>query len=293
MKILRALFGSRRDDGLDLAELVRRIDVSADELQGVSLDYHVFHVPKRRAGAGTRQLAAPNPHLKHIQRRLHHRLLARLRAHPCATGFERHHSIASNAAFHRAQATVLRLDIRDFFATTDGARIERYFRDIGWSRAVARLLTRLCTYENGLPQGAPTSPRLSNLVNLGMDAAIVSLTDRSGARYTRYADDMTISWSHRPSHGALGDMIHRIRDIVAQRGYQLHGRRKTHIRHACQRQLVTGLVVNQSVNLPRETRRRLRAIEHHLRTRGHASLTEEQLRGWQALDLMVRRAGES
>lgn len=293
MSFLKKLFGARDNDdpsALNVHELMRRLDLDESQLRNVDLDYHAFEIPKRRAGAGTRTILAPNPQLKFVQRRIHHRLLKRLRAHPCATGFEAQHSIATNAAFHERQATVLRLDVRDFFMATDGARIRRYFRAIGWNRDVATLLTRICTYDNGLPPGAPTSPRLSNLVNWSFDAAIVRRTDAAGARYTRYADDITISWTSTPTGSMIGDMISNVKYIANCHGYFIHGRRKTSVRHFYQRQTVTGLVVNDTANLPRETRRKLRAIEHRLRTRGHASLTEDQLRGWKALQTMIRAA---
>ncbi len=91
------------------------------------------------------------------------------------------------------KAVVLKMDLRNFFPTTTAARVERYFRIAGWSKEASALLTRLCTYEGALPQGAPTSPRLSNLVNHPMDARLAALAAASGAVYTRYADDMTFS----------------------------------------------------------------------------------------------------
>ena len=82
--------------------------------------------------------------------------------------------IHSNAVAHQGQDVVVRVDLVDFFTTTRAERVQRYFRRIGWNRPAARILTRLCTFDNGLPQGAPTSPRLSNLVNYRLDVRLIN-----------------------------------------------------------------------------------------------------------------------
>jgi len=165
-----------------------------------------------------------------------------------------------------------------------------------------------------LPQGTPTSSRLSNLVNFQMDARLTGLADSIGATYTRYADDITYSVARnrmRSQHAVIAQnsktlerisvgsnhynwekmcvltLLQATRTILRDYGYRLHYRRTLHIRRRHQRQLVTGLVVNDGVGLPRETRRRLRAVEHRLATGGRASLTEAQLAGWKALQHMI------
>src|SRR5262249_33968570 len=139
-------------------------------------------------------LLIPEARLKALQRTILHRLLRRLRAHPAAMGFERGQSIVHNAALHVGRKVVIKLDLVDFFPSTRAGRIERYFRRVGWNGEAAALLTRLCTHEGGLPQGAPTSPRLSNLVNWLLDSRIDRFVRRRKGSYTRYADDITISF---------------------------------------------------------------------------------------------------
>ncbi len=285
-----------------VADVARRLGVDLGELSRVEIAYTVFQIPKRTGGL--RSIHAPIRPLKTIQRRILHRLLRRLRAHPNATGFERGHSIVTNALPHAGKDVVIRLDLVDFFASTSAERVNRYFRFIGYDPAAADLLTRLCTHNGCLPQGAPTSPRLSNLVNYRLDARLVALADRRGLSYTRYADDITLSGSEvgtRPTarmnpktlesfareFSRLNDVVRAAKRIIEDEGYRLHMHRKLRVYRRRHRQLVTGLVVNDRPNLPRATRRRLRAIEHHLKNGRPATLTPEQLAGWKAMRSMI------
>jgi hypothetical protein len=227
---------------------------------------------------------------------------------------------------------VLRFDLCDFFPSTRAERVRQYFRRIGWNRPAAKLLARLCTHEGGLPQGAPTSPRLSNLVNYRLDARLAGMAAKLGGVYTRYADDITISFPDEGPAGGrsmehVGRDIHTgrrapsaklernadtiryvtsfVRKVVEEEGYRLHRRKKLSVRRRHHRQVVTGLVVNDGVNLPRSTRRWLRAVAHRARlarqtpsgavdspsgtARKKPTLTSAQLEGWSALESMIAR----
>jgi len=282
---LCALFGR----GLSPAELARRLDVSLEELQAISIDYVEAFIPKR--SGGTRRLLVPSHELKAVQRRILRRVLAKLNVHPAVTGFEDGQSIVHNARQHVGKAVVLKMDIEDFFPSTKAERLTKYFQRIGWNREAAELLTKLTTYEDGLPQGAPTSPRLSNLVNRRLDTRIGCVVARRKGTYTRYADDITISFSHDNGRRVRG-MIQYVQRRLKSEGYRSN-RDKQLVLRQHQQQRVTGLVVNQKVNLPRETRRRLRAIEHRLNTGGPATMTREQLEGWKSLLSMIESQRES
>ncbi|HUR53545.1 MAG TPA: reverse transcriptase domain-containing protein [Gemmataceae bacterium] len=274
----------RAGAGFDVAELARRLDVPAEHLHACRPTYHPRQIPKR--SGGVRQLSVPAADLKALQRRILRRLLKRLRCHPAAKGFQPGESIVTNALPHAGRAVVVRLDVRDFFPTTTTARVLRYFRRIGWNRPAAELLTRLCTHAGGLAQGAPTSPRLSNLLNYRLDARIAGAAAKVGARYTRYADDITLSFGE-DDRDRVRSLIRFVRKAAGEEGYRVHGRKKLRIRRRHQQQRVTGLVVNAGVRLPRRVRRWLRAVEHHLATGRPASLTPEQLAGWRALGYMI------
>ena len=309
--------------GHDLDELARRLDVEADQLARFEPRYRDFIVPKR--SGGKRRIFAPNDETKRLQRRLLRRVLARLSAHPAAMGFERGKSIVTNARAHQGRPVVVRFDLVDFFPSTRAARVRRYFRRIGWNRRATKVLMRLCTHEGGLPQGAPTSPRLSNLVNYRIDARLSGMAAALGGVYTRYADDITISLADDDREApwvihagpartfGLEDNADKIRflrvfvrRVVEEEGYRLHRRKKLSVRRRHHRQTVTGLVVNERVNLPRSTRRWLRAVEHRTRLAAQANsptpagatayvarkrptLTPAQLEGWRALRSMIAR----
>ncbi len=177
----------------------------------------------------------------------------------------------------------------NFFPSIRTERIEAYFRRIGWNAECAALLTKLCTYEGGLPQGAPTSPRLSNLVNFQFDSRLERfVVQRRKGAYTRYADDITISFPKDYPRRIRGT-IQYVRRVARAFGYEIHVHQKLRILRPFQQQRVTGLVVNQKVQLPRKKRRRLRAVAHHLRTGRAATLSQMQLDGWVALEKMIEK----
>jgi RNA-directed DNA polymerase len=270
--------------GLGVAELADRIGVPETQLRSVTPTYREFTIPKR--SGGSRRISAPDDSLKRLQRQILKRLLTRLRAHPAATGFEKGESIVTNAWPHTGKAVVVRMDLKDFFPSTTAERVKDYFSKIGWRPEAAGLLTTLCTWNEGLPQGAPTSPRLSNLVNFALDLRLSRLAGRYGAEYTRYADDMTFSFPV-DEPGELHAVIRTTKQIVGEYGYRLHQGRKLLVRRRHDQQLVTGLVVNQAVRLPRKTRRWLRAVEHRTFMGGEPSLTPDQLAGWVAFRTMI------
>jgi predicted RNA binding protein YcfA (HicA-like mRNA interferase family) len=276
--------------GHDLDELARRLDVSADTLSAVSVFYRGFTRPKR--AGGKRTIHSPERPLRDMQRRVLHRLLGHLRVHPAACGFRRGQSIVDNAAPHVRRAVIMKLDLTDFFTATSTGRVQKYFRRIGWNRPAAQRLVELTCHGGGLPQGAPTSPILSNLVNYRLDARLEGLARAKGARYTRYADDITFSFD-RDNRAVIAVVRHSACRVIEEFGYVVNRTKGVHILRRHQRQIVTGLVVNHRANLPRQTRRWLRAVEHRRRTKGEATLNDKQIAGWKALSAMIARAGET
>ena len=263
--------------------------------------YEEFTIPKK--SGGVRRIQAPSSELKKAQRCILRRLLAGLKSHDAAVGFEQGKSIVTGARQHTGKAFVLRFDIIDFFPSTSRTRVYNYFRRIGWNRRVAKLLCRLVTHENSLPQGAPTSPRLSNLINYLMDHCLKQFVARYEGTYTRYADDITISFSDPDCD--LEEIIDGVFQYIRWNGYRPHLGKKLKISRRRQRQSVNGLVVNETVNLPRERRRWLRSVKH--RAQAHWNLYEasrpddtshlsspepsislSEFKGWLALEKMIR-----
>lgn len=279
----------------DKEELLRRLGLSqltiTNQVRGVNpantsqldpqlipLGYAWHRIPKKTGG--TRLLHSPNPRLKLVQRLLLHRVFTRLQVHPAVKGFRRGESTCSHATLHVGKAVVVRIDIKNFFPRTSAHRLFAYLRMIGWDREAAGLIVILCTRKNSLPQGAPTSPILSNLVNYCMDARLAGLAARSHAIYSRYADDLIFSFE-LDNRRFIRGVVRRVVRILHDFGYQIN-RSKLRVMRQHNRQLVTGLVVNEKVQLPRKTRRWLRAVGHHLNNGKSSSLTHEQLAGWNA-----------
>jgi retron-type reverse transcriptase len=269
-------------------ELSKRLGIDANLLTSLRPQYATFNIPKR--SGGIRQILAPVEELKKLQKLILRRILGRLKAHDAAHGFERGRSIVTNARVHVGREIVLRMDLKEFFTSTRDTRVEQYFRTIGWDQTCAALLTKLCTHDGGLPQGAPTSPRLSNLLNTRLDARLTKLAAAHRAIYTRYADDLTFSFEANPevqTKRLANTVISFVKQILQQEGYQLHLHAKLKIQRRHDRQRVTGLVVNQKVQLPRDTRRWLRAVEHHHKTGKPSTLTRQQLQGWRSFSAMI------
>lgn len=148
----------------------------------------------RKRGGGKRHLVAPSNPLKTLQRRLLHRYLDQQPIHDAATAFRPGSSIATHARRHLGQAIVLTVALTDFFPSTAAHRVRRLFSHLGWQGQSLQLLMRLCVYRGGLPQGAPTSPALSNLVNRPLDEQLSERAAMCGARYSRYCDHLAFSW---------------------------------------------------------------------------------------------------
>ncbi len=247
--------------------------------------YVRFTVPKR--SGGTRTLAAPHRTLATTQEWILRQMLDRVPLHGAAHGFVRGRSIATNARAHVGRDLVLNADLRDFFPTITFWRVEGVFRQLGYSPAAATVLGLLCTEAprqtltyrgetvhaatgpRALPQGACTSPALSNLVARRLDARLTGIARKLGWTYTRYADDLTFSTSGAPVD-KVGYLLARVRHIAGDEGFAVN-EKKTRVLRRNARQEVTGLVVNDHIAVPRRTVRRLRAILHRARTEGLAS----------------------
>lgn len=249
-----------------------------------------------RQGGPPRAIERPKARLKAIQRRLLHELLDWIPAHDAAHGFTRGRSARSHAAAHTGRDVVLGLDLENFFASVAAGRVYGIFRTAGYPEPVAHTLTALTTnalpvdewaalprptaapliaahHRLGrrlatphLPQGAPTSPALANLVAFTLDRRLTGLASSLDATYTRYADDLTFSGPRR-----LIVRADRVRATVAKiaraEGFAVNERKATLATRAG-RQRVCGIVVNEGLNVSRTEYDRLKAILHNAARRG-------------------------
>lgn len=266
----------------NVGSLAQMLGVPLAVLGSCRPTYHTFTIPKH--SGGSRTIQEPDPDTKALQRLLLRRVLSRSTLHRCSTAFRRGRGIVENALPHVGKGVVLHMDMKNFFPSTRESRVRAAFRTQGWDEDTAALLTGLCCLEGGLPQGAPTSPMLSNIVNYRLDCRLAGMARSNspgcgGVSYTRYADDITFSFGADVRGSVVTDFINMTRRVLHANGYRLHPA-KTRVMRRHQRQVVTGLVVNESINLPRPLRRKLRAIQHRFMTGGDVTLTPEQMAGW-------------
>jgi hypothetical protein len=246
------------------------------------IHYRRFVIPKR--GGGERAIWAPLPALKAAQHWILRNIAERLPVHGAAHGFLPGRSTLTNAAAHTGARVVVKMDLKNFFPTVTLRRVKGIFRKAGYREQVATLLALLCTESprevvelegqtyyvalgpRCLPQGAPTSPALTNTLCLQLDRRIAGLATSLGWRYTRYADDLTFSLpaEHR-GKPRLGALLGLVRRLVEVEGFRINPE-KTRVHRSGGRQQVTGLVINGGAapRVPRALRRQLRAAAHNL-----------------------------
>ncbi len=229
-------------------------------------DYYNEFILTTNHGRKERKIAAPKITLKKIQRALLDRLLVHHEILPCVKGFIKGCSIANNAEKHKGKELVLSLDIKDFFPSITVTRIVGLFKKLGYSTKLAYMIGKLTTYKDLLPQGAPTSPMISNMIAYRMDKVLMKIAASFDLAYTRYADDLTFSGNRR-SRRATDRFIKIVKEIVVQQGFEIN-ERKTKVMRKGARQTVTGLVVNEETNIRRNDYQELRAIIHNCENHG-------------------------
>ncbi|WP_332872536.1 TIR domain-containing anti-phage reverse transcriptase [Pontibaca salina] len=231
--------------------------------------YKTFEVPKKRGG--TRPIDKPLRGLAMAQERFAAVLLEVYNPKSFVHGYVRGRSFLSNAQYHQKQRWILNIDIEDFFGSIGFARVRGLFMSklFGYNDRVATILARICTYQDRLPQGAKTSPILANLIAHNLDKELISLAAKENLRFSRYADDITFSSSSKKIPRSLikgwepeyGDRVvelgERLEEAFRTSSFQIN-RDKTRIQLFDERQVVTGLIVNQYPNVWRKDIKRLR-----------------------------------
>lgn len=228
--------------------------------------YRTFFIPKRNGKK--RKIDEPLPSLKEIQNWIYQEILCNVKISSYAKAYVKGKSIKDNARFHKRQKKVLSMDIKDFFPSIGFKQILNVFRNIGYRENVAVLLANLCCLNNSLPQGAPTSPILSNIIACKLDNKIVDYIGKEKIRYTRYADDLTFSGDFNE-----GDIIKNVERIANRLGFKIN-EEKTRVRKRNQRQEVTGIVVNEKMQLSRKIRKQIRSDMYYIQKYGVESHLE-------------------
>ncbi len=316
-----------RENGLDAIDSVHKLaeglGLSVPELRWLAYHreaattshYRSWTIPKR--DGSRRTITAPKRKLKAAQRWILRHIVDKLPVHQAAHGFLAGRSIATNAAAHAGADVVLKIDVKDFFPTVTYARVKGLLRQGGLVESVATLAALIVTEAprdmvtfrgktlfvakgpRALPQGAPTSPGITNAICIRLDRRMSGLARMLGATYTRYADDLAFSFGHDPPdedsdeprpRAPIGTLLRGAREILESEGFFVHDK-KTSVRRSGSSQRVTGLVVNRAANgvpearVPRDVVRRLKAAIWN-REKGRASEKHaeslEQLKGMAA-----------
>ena len=247
------------------------------------LRYRHFTVPKK--DGSERALMEPGATLKEVQKFIKGRYLSRPKVHPASLAFQSGLSIADHAWAHAGANIIITADIQDFFPNTHHWRVYEWWMQQTYWEPEAKFLTKVTTYRGGLPQGAPTSPALSNLVNHRLDTLLYQRTKRSGGTYTRYADDMVFSWPD--GYSPPSDFEMSVRATIRQFEYTLHPRKGWHVWYRRDEPEVTGVILTKrgGVDVPDS----MRAI---MKTLKRTAKTEEQKRklaGYEGYRKMIRR----
>ncbi|OWK36595.1 reverse transcriptase family protein [Fimbriiglobus ruber] len=262
--------------------------------QAPAVQNYRYHWVARRRG-GHRLIEAPKEILKRLQRQILDRILDLVPPHDVAHGFRAGRSILTHAAPHTGQIVVIKFDLKDYFPSVAGKRVGSLFRWLGYPDEVAWLLTCLCTTitpaaveatapagaddvsltfqtlyrRRHLPQGAPTSPAVANLCTFRLDRRLSGLAAKLGARYTRYADDLLFSGDAVFARKRRS-FIACVYRVILEEGFQ-PAFRKTRVMARSTRQLATGLILNETLNVPRPDFDELKAILHNAMKHGLAS----------------------
>ena len=249
--------------------------------------YTQFTINKRNGEK--RKLSEPIKGLKIIQQKLLTVLSCIYKPRPSVHGFVTGKSIATNALQHEGQKYVFNVDIKDFFASINFGRVRGMFMSLPFkiSAEASTVLAQICCEYNQLLQGSPTSPIVSNMICAKLDGDLQRLAARRRCIYTRYADDITFSTSNEKFPKALAYVQHvndsnttvigdELRNIVLNNGFIIN-EQKTRLFHQSDRQTVTGLIINEKVNVKRSYVRQLRAMLHAWRKFGPDQAKESHL----------------
>ncbi len=243
-------------------------------------NYYRFDIPKK--SGGTRHIAAPKTQLKTAQRQILEKILEKIEVSDAAHGFIKSKSVLTGAKVHNTSPDLLiNIDLKDFFPTITFERVRGMYQYLGYSGYIASILAMICTYcermaveikdetkyiktsDRILPQGSPASPMITNIICKRMDKRINGLCQKLGITYTRYADDMSFSYSGDLKNLAIVSFLKSIKNIVEQEGFHMN-EEKTHILRKHKRQYITGIVINnEQIGVTKKWIKILRASIHN------------------------------
>lgn len=264
------------------AQLADNMGIKVSELKflsfkrSVSLTSHYRHFLMPKKTGGVRQIAAPMPRLKRAQYWILENMLNPIVLSDSAHGFVTGRSIISNAKPHVGSDLVINLDLQDFFPSIGFGRVKGVFKHLGYCNVVSTILASICTESEieqiemdekiyhvatsdpKLPQGAPTSPAITNILCRKLDKRIKGAAESLGFNFTRYADDLTFSGNNKDD-SIVQKLLWQVRLIIKDEGFTINDS-KTRLMRKHKHQEVTGITVNKKLNVDRKTLKRFRAL---------------------------------
>lgn len=234
-----------------------------------------------------RIICMPDPELKKVQRWLHQNVLSKISPHSASTAYSDNNTLFAAAARHANARWLIKIDIERFFESIKEPYVASVFERLGYPDLLSFQLARLCTrlpsmksrkeifrrhsmpakgvmqneWIGFLPQGAPTSPQLANLVMRRFDRRVAALSKKAGLRYSRYSDDMIFSTAGSFSRDQAATFVHAVYDVLGAHGFEAN-RTKTSIAAPGARKIVLGLLIDR--DKPRLTKEFRANIETHL-----------------------------
>ena len=249
----------------ELASVERDLGFSAKTLYGLSNNlekhYHNVLIPKR--DGSKRKLSVPDLILKSVQKSIADNILAQYPVSSYAKAYKIGSNVQRNAQPHVGKKKILKLDIEGFFDHILYSQVKNIvFCEEKFAEPIRVLLTMLCYYKESLPQGAPTSPAITNIILYDFDEAVGAFCNEKKIAYTRYCDDMTFSGDFDE-----GEVITFVKGELCKLGLFLKNR-KTAVIPASKRQTVTGIVVNEKLNITKDYKKKIRQEMHYIQKFG-------------------------
>lgn len=217
----------------------------------------------KKKNKSLRYLYEPSHELKEIQKRILKNILEEMKLPEYVIAYKKGCSLKDNAIQHVNKKMIVKLDIKNFFDNITFNKVyDSCFNETLYPKSLGVLLTNLCCYNNKLPQGAPTSGYISNLVMRNFDLKIMNYCKENKISYTRYCDDMTFSGDFN-----VNELTSYAKKLLKENGFLLN-KRKTRVINQSNRQLVTGIVVNEKLSISRKYKKKLRQEMYYIRKFG-------------------------
>ncbi|MDP9699503.1 hypothetical protein J2T16_002404 [Paenibacillus intestini] len=269
-----------RNELADFLEVPRKKLSYILYVKGISNLYTSFEINKKNGG--TRKINAPSEELKDIQKKLaealynHNKKKQRGNIEKISHAFEINKGIITNAQNHRNKRFVLNIDLEDFFDSFHFGRVRGFFNKndhFSLPLEVATVIAQVSCYEGKLPQGAPSSPVITNLICEILDHRILKLAKQYKLDYTRYADDLTFSTNDKNFLKSQTELYRKISKEINRAGFKINDK-KTRLQLRDSQQIVTGLVVNKKINVSSFYYKETRAMAHHLYKYGEFNIND-------------------